>query len=473
MILLRGLIIIMCIISRLLIYLFFCYNFFRVILLKKYFKYIIIFILFLSCLVYFNTLFRGDSYVNYGFSYNIVKGNLLYKDFNIILPVLSPLFYSIPLIIYNSYGSLLVFQSLILTFMFYLFDKEIGKKSIILLLLCVIGYPICFASIIFPSYNYLLMLLLFILFYFIKSKRNDYLIGIILGLMFCTKQTIGILIFIPSFYYLFKNRGVFIRRLIGYLIPILLMVFYLILTGSLERFIDLCILGLFSFTGNTYFDIYYLILFIIGILIIIYRIIKDKSNVYNYYVLIFGFICYPLFDYYHVSMFLFVVLYLIIRDINIKDKFINISYLFIVLFLCFNCFLNYSFGFNSINCFNHFDLLVERSSYVKNIRKVNKYLSDKKVIYLLRGSENYYFKIINDLDIDYYDLTNYGNYGYTGYDDYIEKLDFYHDYYFVIDDDLINSKNKNQQYITDFSDYVIKNLKKDREFSNYIIYYKE
>ena len=62
-------------------------------IIKKYYPYLILFLFFL-----FKTLFGalcGDEVWNYGFAYNIFKGLIPYRDFNMVIPPLYPFIMSI------------------------------------------------------------------------------------------------------------------------------------------------------------------------------------------------------------------------------------------------------------------------------------------------------------------------------------------------------------------------------------------
>ena len=50
------------------------------------FKYLFLFCYFFYCLVLAYNLTRGDSYVNFGFSYAITRGEVPYVDFNLVIP---------------------------------------------------------------------------------------------------------------------------------------------------------------------------------------------------------------------------------------------------------------------------------------------------------------------------------------------------------------------------------------------------
>ena len=86
---------------------------------KKYLKYITIFFFFLISLIFIFTVNRGDTYVNYGFSYAISLGEVPYKDFNLVINPFSPFLYSIGLFINHSILIFYLEQALILIFIMY------------------------------------------------------------------------------------------------------------------------------------------------------------------------------------------------------------------------------------------------------------------------------------------------------------------------------------------------------------------
>ena len=431
---------------------------------KKIIKYMLLCIFFFISLVFIFTLSRGDTFVNYGFSYAISIGEIPYKDFNMVITPLSPFVYSIGLILCKNILVYYLEQAILLTVLFYILEKLINKKSILYLLFILIPYPIAIVSTIFPGYNFLIILLFFIFIYLFKNKKSDYLLGLVLGLIFCTKQTIGIALFIPIIYYLFKNRKKFIKIFIGYLIPIFILLIYLLLTNTLNSFIDLCILGLFDFNNsNRSIDIYYLI---------ICKIIKKKDILLSFG-LMYITVIFPIIDYYHVSLFLLIVIYFLIEDKKIKDSY----YKYIIIFIIGICgiwsFITYEY-FNPpvISNYNNFYLVINNKKYTNNSKKLLEYTKNKNTIYFMRGSENYYYKIISNKKINYFDLPNNGNYGYNGINKMKNKIQNTHKVYFVLDKELINSKDNNQ-YIDELGIYVIKNSNKIKSIGPYDIYYKE
>ncbi len=443
---------------------------------KKYLKYIILFIFFFVSLVFIFTLSRGDTFVNYGFSYAISRGETPYKDFNMVISPFGPIIYSIGLLLCKNIIVYYIEQAILLTVMIYYIEKLLDKKWIVFLLCLIIPYPVALVSIIYPGYNFLI-LLLFIMFIYYFKKENNYLLGILLGLIFCTKQTIGIILFIPTIYYLFKDRKKFKEMFIGYLVPISLLLIYLLITKSLYNFINLCFLGLLDFNNsNSSINVFYFILLILGLIYMIYKIIKDKNNILLYYSLLFSSVVLPIIDYYHVSLFLIIVLFFIIKDLNINNKLYKYIYVFIIAISIIWSFVTINFlNQLTITNYNNFSLVINTKDYSDTSKKLLKYTSklDKEVIYFMRGSENYFYKIINNEKINYFDLPNYGNYGYDGINKMKKKINNKHDVYFVIDKELVKNNDSNQQFIKELGEEVIKNNKLVKTIGLYEIYYKK
>lgn len=445
---------------------------------KAFLKYIVLFFFFLLCLLFFYTVYRGDTYANYGFSYAISRGEIPYLDFNMVITPLSPLLYSFGLFIWRDLLTIYIEQSILLCVLFYFLDKLVGKRTYLFLLGLSLFYPISLCTFIFPGYNFLVFLLLIILFYLLKYKNNSLIIGIVLGLIFCTKQTLGLVLFFPSLYYFFKDRRIFIKRLIGFLIPILIMMFSLLLLGGFKEFINLCFLGLFNFgSSNVGIDVFYLILLILGIFYLLFKIYKNKRDYELYYLLLFGFISFPIVDYFHVSLFLIGILYLICRDVKISDRF----YKFIILFTAFFVVVSFiieNLYFNNklrVYNYNHFSLSFIDIDYNNNVNNVTKYLSlydSDSVYYLIRGSEAYFFKIINNKDITYYDLLNHGNYGYNGEDKIISNIYNLNSGSILVVDKSLCIKGGSTQFICD-TYKVLDKCKLLEEYGQFQIYIKE
>ena len=93
-----------------------------------------------------------------------------------------------------------------------------------------------------------------------ENNKTDFLIGILAGLTVCTKQSIGAIlaIIVVGYKIIFvQNKKEFIeylktafKRIIGILIPMILVFIYLIATNSLQDFINYAVLGISTFSNK-------------------------------------------------------------------------------------------------------------------------------------------------------------------------------------------------------------------------------
>ena len=440
----------------------------------KYLKYIVIFILFFFILLIPYNMYFGDTIANYGFSYALTMGEVPYNDFNLIIPLFSPFIYSLVLLINKSIISIYLLQALFITLLFYLMEKKINNKIYLLFLFILINFPIGLISFLFPGYNFLIYLLLFLIIY-LEDYNKDYLIGLLIGLSIITKHTIGLFFIIPSIIFYYKDLKRLLKRFIGLIIPIFIFIIYLLITKSFNNFINLCVLGLFDFMkSNTHTN--YLLLFIslICIIYILYVIIKDKKNINNYYLLLSVLFIIPLVDQYHISYLIISTLYLLINRININKKyFISFILIDLVLIGIWSFIsLNYN-NYKFIN-YNNYPLRYMNNKWDKNYKDLDTFIktSDKEVVLFLLGTENYFYKITNNLKITYFDLPNYGNYGYDSYKSMTKRFDNLNNTYIIIDKSAYLNNNYNQQYYKELVEYITK-YKYIKNINNYEVYYKE
>ena len=443
---------------------------------KKNIKYVLLFILFFFCLHFFYCSVEGDLIYNFGFSYAIFNGEIPYKEFNMIIPPFGAYLYAIPFLLFGS--NLLVlnlFQSFLLCFLFYLLFKLFDKKAYLFIPIVCMVIPFPFITGMFAGYNFLLLLEVVLLLYLEKYNFNDYFIGVILGISILTKQTVGFCFCLVSLYYFFKDKKKFLKRLCGFLVPCFIFLIYLIVTGSLVQFFDMCLFGMLDFTSSngTIID-YNFILFIIGLILVFYKIFKDKKNIMNYYILAFSSVAVPLFDYYHVTLFIFVLLFFFIDKIKIKYKEVTLGFNCFIFALalsltwfCFFC----KFTPNISN-FNGFSLRVMSRDFEKEIIKINNFImknKDENIIIL--GSKAYAFKITNGMNINYYDLLNYGNHGYNGTNKIIEMIKCEKNPIFIVNIEEYKDNCSDRQQINKVvMKYVIDNYKEIEKIGEYVIY---
>lgn len=431
---------------------------------KSYLKYVFVFV---ASLIFLNFIpFDLDEIWNYGFMHNMYEGLVPYKDFNMVITPFFPFLFSLPFYIFGS--NLLVVnvcQSILITAVYFLLEKLFGKTANLLLVILFFNYDMIYAS-----YNFFAFFLFLLLLWMEKKNVNDWIIGIIIGLAVLTKQSIGGCLALVSLFYLFKDYKKFFKRVGGALIPTFIFVVYMFITNCYKEFWDLCIMGMFDFGKQNYIgSSLVIIIFILCLGFIIYRIIKDKNNINNYYILAFSSITIPMFDYFHFKYFLLGLLFLILGKKTIKK--INLD------LLMYGCvvgivFINLMVTFQDKgvypNNINHFEYRYISNKHIKETNEV----SDKLMKYQDRGvlflfEQSYYYKIVNDLKIDYFDLINTGNWGYGGSKKLEKALKEKKDYVFVINKySYVDSKQTDKVALN----YVLENGTKIDEIYNFWFY---
>lgn len=385
---------------------------------KKIIPFILLFLLFVIMILFFIGI-NMDEVWNYGFSYAIRLGEIPYKDFNMVVTPFYSLFMTLPLLLWNNYLSTVVFYSLILTGTSYLIYKMYKDRGLILLLLSLIIY-----TVITPTYNSFIIVLLIFLIYLESSKykSKNILIGILVAIAILTKQSIGALFLIPMIYIGIKNKSLS-KRIIGFIIPVIIIFGYLLFTHSFMEFIDLCFLGLLDFTGNSRsISVVSIILFVVMLFVSIKIISMNKKDVTNYYILCAYSIFVPIFDVMHLLYVVFLFGLLIVNNykitgINLKYlTYVCISILFIVNGI--NIALNYSEYPNKLS---HLKYKYINKDILEEIYYVNDYVKDKDII--IYDDTSYLYTIINNKKSSYLSVLNHGNHGYKGSKKLIKLLE--------------------------------------------------
>ena len=434
---------------------------------KKVYPYVIAFIIFLFTLLFFNVR-NADTVWNYGMAHAIRLGEIPYKDFNIISMPLYPLIMSLGLFIKDTYFVYILEQAIFCVVLFFFIYKLLDKKTILYFLL--ISIPLF--SIYLPNYNFLAFLLVVILIYLEKQKKvNDKYIGIILGLLFITKHTIGIVFILLSLLSTFNFKKI-TKRLIYLFIPILLFIIYLLITNSLYDCINLSILGLFDFgkSNNSISPIF----LIISILLLIYNIYLFKKNPkdkYNYYLLSsFSFII-PIINMDHAMFLVGIFLIIILDRIKIKKKYNNKLLITSSVLLVFLMILNFysSFSYYSDNLNNSFDKFHTRFISKDDDLFVSRILDEYKSYdnsYMI-SMDSMIYDIESNHKITYYDVPLYGNFGYNGIDNLKKDILSHHRSYFFI------QNSSNPQFISGICEFIKEKGTLVKVVDNYKIYYIE
>lgn len=442
---------------------------------KSIIKYILIFLFVFLGASFFFSVVGGDVLWNYGFCYALSMGEIPYLDFNMIITPFFPFLMSLFFRLFSH--NIIVFyivNSYLVTIMFHFIFKLFDYKGWLIFIFLFFPLP----AVLFPSYNLFLIFLVVILLYLERNNGNDYLIGFILGIAILTKQTVGFFLCLPSLYYLCKDYKKVLRRISSCLVLCLIFLIYLILTGSFMNFLDLCLFGMFDFTtgnGRLLSPVFLFSAFLF--IFLIYRIIKDKRNIWNYYCLAFFSIVLPLFDINHFLYFLFIFIFLFLDDIKIRKKEL---YLCSIFFTCIYVVLffitNVGFNITYPNHYNNFEIrFMHNSNGEFEIRdKINSFIKkNKNKEIVLLSSEAYFYKITNNMKITYFDLLNKGNSGYNGTKKMIDRVKKLPDEtLFIISYDEYAKEDKlnRQQINKDIMKYVIDNSEEIERYEGFRIY---
>ncbi len=287
--------------------------------------------------------------------------------------------------------------------------------------------------------------------------------------MFLTKQHVGVFLFIVLILSVIKDKQRVFKRIISFIIPIIICFIYLLFNNALKDFIDQCILGLFTFGGNNKrFDIIGLI-FIIEFLFILYFIKKNPKKIENYYILAFSSMALPMIDLYHTQIInlTFIIILLLNVDISKKVlKYINIFSIAIIISSQLIILKDLERPITYPNKIHHFEYRYISNTALNKTKEVNKYLKKHDNVILL-VSNAYYFKIINNKKIEKIDLINYGNSGYNGTKNNISYINNNKDSLYIIDEsDLITKGQYDQKVLK----YIVDNAKKIDTVGEYSVY---
>ena len=478
-----------------------------------------------------------DEVWNYNTANAFAMGLIPYKQVSMITTPLLPMINSIFLkVVFNSIMTYRVLMGIVfalIVLFIYLIIKELSNKKL-LSYICAFFIGTLLIKKFLLDYNYLFLLISLVIAFLeirdIKKNENfnfnhNLCVGFLTGLAFLTKQTIGVLLIFVMIFEVFiymKKSGFnlkfdkFIKligvRILGMMVPIIIFLIYLGVTGAFNDFINYAIKGVREFSNNVpyyrLFDSNDIVVSIISRLFIIVYIplfitfvlesIKNKKlkdELINIYVLAFCSIpviaiIYPISDDFHLmvaSVFaLIIIAYLLILVLNKIDSFIKIDVfykkllligiLFIIVLISFKNVIierNINVKENVLVPFKHYEGIYVPEYLSKRISDV----TDKVQAYSNSGRES----IIVDAEAAIYDIVlnrykkNYdmlliGNIGENGVEKIINEIkDSHNVYYFV----------KNPQYALnwqlpeDIVDYIRNNLKYHETVSVFDVYYKD
>ena len=478
-----------------------------------------------------------DEVWNYNTANAFAMGLIPYKQVSMITTPLLPMINSIFLkIVFNgiiTYRVLMGIVFALIVLFIYLIIRELSSKKL-LSYICAFFIGTLLIKKFLLDYNYLFLLISLVIAFLeirdIKKNENfnfnhNLCVGFLTGLAFLTKQTIGVLLIFVMIFEVFiymKKSGFdlkfnkFIKligvRILGMMVPIIIFLIYLGVTGAFNDFINYAIKGVREFSNNVpYYRLFdsndkvvsiisrlFIIVYIPLFITFILESIKNKKlkdELINIYVLAFCSIpviaiIYPISDDFHLmvaSVFaLIIIAYLLILVLKKIDGFIKIDIFYkkllligilvvIVLISFKNVIIerNINVKENVLVPFKHYEGIYVPEYLSKRISDV----TDKVQSYSNSGRES----IIVDAEAAIYDIVlnrykkNYdmlliGNIGENGVEKIINEIkDSHNVYYFV----------KNPQYALnwqlpeDIVDYIRNNLKYHETVSVFDVYYKD
>lgn len=219
-----------------------------------------------------NPISNLDEIWNYNTARAIAQNLIPYKDISMIttplLPMITALFLKLianEVIVSRVLASVL--WGGVLFSIFKILKLLIKEENTCLIITALLG--LLFRDCYCIDYNILsLMFSLIILYIELKNidkphfenNKNDFLIGILAGLTVCTKQSIGAIlaiivvgykiIFVQNKKEVIEYLKTAFKRIIGILIPMILVCIYLIATNSLQDFINYAVLGISTFSNK-------------------------------------------------------------------------------------------------------------------------------------------------------------------------------------------------------------------------------
>lgn len=482
----------------------------------KYLKYFLFLLLFL-CIIGFNTFFNNlepyDELWNFQNILKMYNENTIYTESNVII---TPLFFEIGNFFLNIFGdninSFRIYNVCIYSLLFlqiFLIFKQLRIKADFGILYTSLIISCCY-SIIAGGANYNALAYLFICYgisHYIKyhnSKYFNFFEGIIIYLVFFTKQNLGIYYILGTFIFEFWNNKsliktilLFFQRAIPFFILTILTFIYMIIKGNLLDFFNMAFGGLLDFGSSNLIseNWIYALNYIFIILLFVYFLKKNfipKEYIKNAKLLFcISFFTtlsiFPIVNTTHMmfSYLIFYILLFYILHFTFIGEIFSIKKHFLILnicsFLALICiilhiivfhFPNFE-NFGKISKASHFYNVPIEEDLKSKIEEMSKYILKRNaegIDVILVTSDAAYTMINLNQNHKYFDLAFNGNLGYNGINKLIENINNSTKTEFLI---YTNEEDMFWQESLEIREYIINNLDKTGEISNYSIYYKE
>ena len=462
-----------------------------------------------------------DELWQYNFAKNILFGLVPYRDFNIIstpfFSFLAAIFLKIftnQLIIMRIYNTL-IFSGIL--YMAYRLFKLLGINRYISVLATIIMYFLFYYDL-GVEYNYLILLITMLSLYIelqglkknsmFDYKKNEIILGILIGLTIVTKHTIGILltgmfclykiIFITNKEDFNKVLKIILFRVAGAIIPLILFLGYLIINNSFNDFINYAILNIGEFKNN----VSYLYLFNnTNILIMMFSFIvpisflsfiyyirfknkKQKELILLIYAITMFCGMFPIANSGHFIIYAFLgitysiyLMYLfcknIINDIKLKifiKEFIKIVVLLFIMAYSIKSVSNVINIYKELyknNNIKYFNWIIIDNNLEEQIKNIDEYImNNSKKVYILDSSAAIYMIPMDIYNKDY-DMFNKGNFGKNGEERLLTEISKSHNTQYLI---LKDGYKRNWQTPIKIIEFVKENLNKVGEIEIFDIY---
>lgn len=487
---------------------------------------IIIFVIAIIALssIFTKTYTDLDEIWNFNFAKNISDGLIPYKDFNMVN---TPLLAIICGGIFRIFGSQLIVMRTMAVIMMcaifwvtYKIIEKILPKSMTLLIFAIILS--LYKEVMRIDYNYATLLISLILLlielknvekdYFEYNFKKDLFIGVLAGIGILFKQSVGGIVAIATCFY--KILGIrkkddvkpclkiIFTRLLGVLIPIVILLLYLIITGSFLNFIDYSVLGIKTFSNKipyTYLlknsslsNLAYVVPFflVIMFMMIISKKVKKEIHILFAYSISTFSMTFPISDNIHflIGSLITIIsgIYMIseffikwyLDDLKLEYKifaygtitFISFMFLLMMTYNSSNNFIDSYLKAEKEDSLKTFKYIPKDEALSNRIKLVDEYIlkekDNGKSIYILDSEAALYFIPLDIYNKDY-DMFQKGNLGKDGEDGIIDRIRKEENAIY-----LLKETNINWQHPQKVHEYITENLKKIDEVSYFDVYEK-
>ena len=468
----------------------------------------------LFAFIYLVLVTSNDELWNFQNIYKMINGYKIYNDSNVII---TPIFFYLGAIFLEVFSAkFVVFRiyniiSVIILFVIsYKIMKKLDLSKNLIAVYLSLLFLLMFQSIVAGA-NYNTLGCIFILlgiYLYITKKSTNFKQGLLIFLVFFTKQNTGIFYALSVIIYeLFENKLSKkyildqLKKFIFFLMPSSLVLLFMHFNGNLEGFINYCFGGLFELGGSnlvfTAAPFYYALpLSSIGIYIFtilkkdtIFKTFKDNFwytlKLLFIFALVNTFTVYPIFNSshfiytfpYHLIFIFYYLDTLILKEIFDEDKYYIYGKIFaltILVLLLGRTLLYFFYDYDLISKYRSrntpFDNLYSYTDTMIKTNDLKEYIleQEKQGITVLICSHDAAFPMIElKKSNGMYDLLFNGNLGYKGKDKVYSDIDNLKNTEFLV---VTNEEDIFVQEPQEIRKYIMDNLELKGQIHNYSIY---